>query len=483
MTDPAPQSAPDPRALRRTQREEEDEPFYKSTLAQVLGVLAVIVVLIVVIAKVDLRPSLDHLEANLLTGSQHGHYHAVAERMVTAAKRRSGTLINVPTQGSTENVTRLLGQTDSGKAHFALVQDGLLEWGDEHKQNLELVARLTTSETVFLLGRQADAIQRLADLAGKRIGIGPQGSGTARLARQVFATRGLKELKVELVHHTIDEQLNLAEQGKLDLAVLVMEKDARLVDEAVRARGLQITGLPHAASVAHRLSMVRSEVLPAGHYDPVKVLPPTDKPVLVVDTLVLGNRTASRSEIMGFLTLLRETFPGFVRHNKTRPNDTGLAMAKDALEFFQHGGPGILDEYAPRLVDYAPLSNLLTIGMAISVLFNLLGVANRFFLWRVDVRRVELEAILSDIFGPNTTVTEIAQLEPSQRQIGLIERLRTAIAGFEKLRQRCRRLSCSPLVPMGGELSYRFQEELIAERLTALHAFEDRIDDALAAAS
>jgi hypothetical protein len=44
------------------------------------------------------------------------------------------------------------------------------------------------------------------------------------------------------------------------------------------------------------------------------------------------------------------------------------------------------------------------------------------------------------------------------------------------LSERCRRQSQSVLVPMGQEMGYRYQEELIADLLHALRSFRDRLE-------
>jgi hypothetical protein len=44
-----------------------------------------------------------------------------------------------------------------------------------------------------------------------------------------------------------------------------------------------------------------------------------------------------------------------------------------------------------------------------------------------------------------------------------------------ELLDRCRKHSLSVLVPMGQEMSYRYQEALIAELLRSLRAFRTRL--------
>ena len=56
-------------------------------------------------------------------------------------------------------------------------------------------------------------------------------------------------------------------------------------------------------------------------------------------------------------------------------------------------------------------------------------------------------------------------------------RIDTLIADLDALWKRTREQSLSILVPMGQEMAYRFQEQLIADMLDALRAFRGRLAD------
>src|SRR5215510_8441363 len=87
---------------------------------------------------------------------------------------------------------------------------------------------------------------QLTDLRG--IGIGPIGSGTERVARQVLAP--LAELDIILSTQSIEEQFAKLEGGELDFGAVVIDEDAWLVTEAVRNRWLQILSLPNIDALA-----------------------------------------------------------------------------------------------------------------------------------------------------------------------------------------------------------------------------------------
>src|SRR5205085_11128658 len=97
-------------------------------------------------------------------------------------------------------------------------------------------------------------------------------------------------------------------------------------------------------------------------------------------------------------------------------------------------------------------------------------------LWRSDDARVKLENELTSLFGPSVTLGDIARKKPegtlADEKVKLgIESL---IARLEALAARSRRQSLSALVPMGQEMAYRYQEEIIYETLAVLRDFLER---------
>jgi hypothetical protein len=309
-----------------------------------------------------------------------------------------------------------------------------------------------------------------------RIGIGPIGSGTEHVARQVLAP--LTELHLILSTHDIDEQLIKLERGQLDLGAMVINEDAKLLATAVRDRGLQILSLPNVDALARRLPFKRAGRIVAGQYDPVRVLPRGAKDVLQVDTLIVGNGCARRSVTQGFITVLLAEFPDFVRYNRDTVNRAGLALSPAARSYFEQEGPDIVGVYAPWVIDLMPTAGWVQLILGISLLFNAKSLLHRFFLSRIDASRMRTESALPRLFGPAITVGEIAELAPSEkhRTPEARRQLDTLLDQLTTLLERSRRAPRSVLVPMGEELSYHDVEEDIAHLLHALRNFRDRLE-------
>jgi TRAP-type uncharacterized transport system substrate-binding protein len=445
-------------------------------LAAILSVAA----LSLIVARLDLAPSLAHVHLRLLSGPPEGNYHAMASALAAAAARKRGHIENVPSAGSVDNLARLAAASKTCDVQAALVQAGL---PFPKEAALELYGRLAKAESIFFVGKDADRIKDFAQLAKLHIGVGPERSGTARVAHQIFESRDLKGLGVVLSHHANAEQLDLVEKGKLDLAVFVMDEDAAFITSVVRDRGLQIADLAHADVIARRFPFLRHGRIGAGQYDAVRMLPPGDRRVLRVDTLVVGNRCAKRSQIMGLLAALDMVFPEVVRHNRETPNATGLELAAASKTFFDNGGPETLDEYLPRVSDVMPPSNWVHLIMVVSVIVNLMGFGNRFVLWRIDAARVRVERDIAALFGPAATRGDIARMTPAGALLapGLGAEIDRLVGELEAIAARTRKLSLSALAPMGGEMAYRDQETIMHDTVASLRAFRDRWEKAQAA--
>jgi hypothetical protein len=437
----------------------------------VLGALALIAL---VVGHIDFDRDMHRLNAGMLSGVTDGGYAAIVRDLAARAAIHRGKLRDLSSNGSAENVARLVAAKDSCEAAFALVQDGS-DFGRPSK--LELIGRLPKSESVFFLARDGDKRSSLASLARARIGVGLDGSGSAQLARQIFALDDLGSLGVELRYGAPAQQIVEAERGDLEVVMLVIDEDAKLLVDTMRRGQLQIAALSNLDVVARRIPRLRTGRIGAGQFDALRGIPAEDKRVLRLDTLVVTNGCAGRSATIDLLTVLADRFPDFVRHNKDTPNATGLELASVSHGFFEHGGPELADEFLPWLVDLMPPANWAYVIMGISILFNTMGAAHRFRLWRIDDARVKLETELSRLFGAGATLGDIQRTRPSGKlaEEEARNKIDDLIGRFEALATRSRRQSLSMLVPMGQEMGYRYQEGVIHQTLAVLRAFRERL--------
>lgn len=436
-----------------------------------IAVVLVAVLAIVVFKTVNFGAGLSHMNIKILSGSTGGNYATVVDALAARGARRSGTIVNVASQGSVDNLRHLTDGAGPCDVHFALVQDGV---PIPDPEAIEVIGRLPRRETVFVIGKNAEKLTRFAELQGMKIGVGPASSGADFLGRSIFGSAELKPLGLQLSNHDLPAQVDLLVSGGLDLGVFVLDADAPLIRQAIKERGLQLASLEQLDIVPTRVPVISLGTIEAGQYDPLAVVPERDHTVLQVDTLIVGNRCASRSATIGLLELLIDELPGFLGANKDARGGT-LRRSAVAKEFYANEGPGFADQYFPWLVDIMPLGNWFYIVMVVSVLFNLMTLGHKVRLWRVDANRDKAFQIVRDALGEHLTPAEIMALEPTAEHAKKRAEIDAAITKLDELRARTRKHENSPLVPLGAEWMYRYEEEQIELLLTALRTLRRKL--------
>jgi uncharacterized protein len=130
------------------------------------------------------------------TGAETGVYQEYGERLRTAiAKDMPGLKVELMlSDGSQKNVERVA----TGKADFAIAAADAVETyrlaGRPGSEGLRGIARLY-DDYVQLVVPHSSTIQRVSDLKGKRVGLGPKKSGVRLIANRVLEAAGLNPEK------------------------------------------------------------------------------------------------------------------------------------------------------------------------------------------------------------------------------------------------------------------------------------------------
>jgi len=411
------------------------------------------------------------LRASVFTGAPTGAYHAIGERLAARALKKHGHLQVVGTAGSVENVARLAGENGRCVPAFAFVQDGIPIPADA---GLRTLGRLPQPESLLLFARRERAIRTFNDLKGASIGIGPDGSGTTYLMRQLLENSDLRGLDLKPSNHGLETQAELVRVGKLDLAAFVMNQNAELIRTLIDKYALEIVSPAEIEGLVAREKWLRLGKIPAGFYDIEAPIPATDKLVAQIDTLVMTNACVHRAERIAFLTLVSEEFPNFVRDNPppASKSQDSAPLGDEARQFFANGEPELADRYFPWLVNLMSPAYWIYLAMAVTVLFNASNAYSRFRLWRIDANRERLESRLRTLAKPGLTREQIKSLPP-EAVIRTPQDRKAAedlMKDLEALRRRCQQQLDSFVTPMGSEMFYRYQESLIDEARATLAA-------------
>ena len=203
----------------------------------------------------------------IAAASPGGTYHAYAQGLAKVLGRALGMAVSVrETSGPAENI-RLL---ESGEAQIAFVTLGaaLRAWsGEEGGQSLRAMrAAFPMYDTPFhFLARRDAGIESLTALAGKRVGVGPEGGSGATYVPPILAALGLR---AEFAHGSWEALAAALREGRIDALAVAAGAPFPAVADLERARAIRYLPLSRAQVAAVRLALpeLGASTIPPGTY-------------------------------------------------------------------------------------------------------------------------------------------------------------------------------------------------------------------------
>ena len=137
----------------------------------------------------------------------------------------------------------------------------------EPLSNLRVLARLYP-ENVHLIVRKDSPIKAITDLKGKRVAMGPQGSGTAATAKFILSAYGVKWSGVRMKYMDFSAMADAFAKGTVDAAFMVSGAPTLAVEDIAARTPIKL--VPISGAVADKLAQTfpfySRGVIPAGTY-------------------------------------------------------------------------------------------------------------------------------------------------------------------------------------------------------------------------
>ena len=222
------------------------------------------------------------------------------------------------TRGSVENLQML----HDGTADLALIQGGLAT----EREGLVALANLGR-QYLHLIVPADSKIEHFRDLAGRRIGVGPDGGGSQALAAAVLDFFNFADSAV-LVHDHNPDLREAFLDGEIDAAFTVYGLFAPAVEHLLGEGWYRLVPVDEAEAVSRYIPGVFQEVLPANLYGPDRSIPPDTGATfltLSVNTLLVADRALPNRQVYTVLELI---FSGdFLRAARLTGLDEASAQA------------------------------------------------------------------------------------------------------------------------------------------------------------
>jgi len=352
----------------------------------------------------------------LASGPEGSTLWNYAERYRQILARNRVKLKILPTEGTLDNLKRLSDPKSDVDTGF--VQGGL--------SNLANTGDLVSLGSMFyeplLVFYSGAPLERLAELKGRRIAIGPEGSGTRILALSLLKANGIEAKGATKL---LDLQGKGAEQallkGTVDAAFLMGDSATpAIMRDLLRARSIRIFDFVQGDAYVRRFRYLSKLELPPGSLDlgrnvpskPLTLIAPTveliarrDLHPALSDLLIEAAR-----ELHGGATLIQRAgeFPAPLEHE--------YPIGNDAARYYK-SGKGVAYRYLPFWVASLVDRTLVVLLPIILVLIPGLRLAPTLYGWRARSR-------IYRRYGELMALERVAMAQPtSEQRTELLRRL------------------------------------------------------------
>ena len=350
-----------------------------------LGTVLVVIVAMYVTWRF-IEPAPPH-RVVIAAGVEGGDYDYFAKKYAQYFKSNGFELKVKPTAGAVEN-WKLLLDPNSG-VDVAIAQGGTAP--ETASDQLQAVCSLYY-EPLWVFYRGERAITRLSELSGKRIAIGPEGSGVRALALKLLESNGIDSKnagQTQLSEATGQDAAALLKNGQLDAVLLVIGPKSPVVQDLARSDGVRLMNFDQADAYARRFPYLSHITLDRGVLDLGRNIPAENVELIAPAAMLVTRKTAHHGTVELLVQATKAT------HSKATPlsdagrfpsaNLTDLPVGRDA-EYYLRTPPsrllGGLPFWLKSLVDRLVI---LLIPLA-AVLLPLFRFAPALFRWSVRSR-------------------------------------------------------------------------------------------------
>lgn len=303
-----------------------------------------LVVIVLWIAFVILRTLPPHTLV-MATGPEGGAYHEIAQRYREILAQSGVELRLLPTAGALENLALL-------RDSRSRVSVGFLQGGTTNEKDSPDLASLGTIfyEPLWFFYHDGYMGRGWEGLRGKRISIGPEGSGTRALSLELLARNGISKRFAELLPLTPKEAGEKLVRGEIDAALMLTSWDSPVVQRLLADRTIELASFPRADAYVALYPFLNKLVVPAGVGDLAKNRPSRDA-LLLAPKASLVVREDLHPAIQYLLldaAVQIHSGPGMFQKAGQFPaaESVDLPLSDEARQFYKTGRP-FLQRYLP----------------------------------------------------------------------------------------------------------------------------------------
>ena len=351
-------------------------------------------------------------------GFKGGSYELLAARYQEILARSHMKLeLRNTASGSMEHF-KLLEDQNSG-VPTAMAQGGVSD--SEHAPGLLSLGSINY-QIFCVFYRATEVLDDLTELKGKRIAVGPVGSGGRLVAEKVLGISGVTSENTTLLPFPGQVAVNALNDGRADAAIGFSSLDSPLIQSLLRDSRVRLMSVTRAEALTRVFPFLVRLVLPQGAIDFERKIPASDLSCSRPPTRGRACRSSSCTyQSLGAGIKGRHDKPGLFQRANEFPTlpDPEFPMAEGAVDFYKNG-PSFLNRYLPFwMVSHVQrlFAVLLAGGVIIYPLFNFAPKLYRWFLqdrMRKLYRRLR---IVEKALKENLSVSQLTALQGDMETI------------------------------------------------------------------
>jgi TRAP transporter TAXI family solute receptor len=377
-----------------------------------------LIILTIIAFIVTLRfvsPAPPH-KLTMVTGPADSTFERVGERYKKILAREGITLTLLPSEGSVDNLNRLADP--KSKVDIGLVQAGLTTTDTSDLVSLGSMF----FEPVELFYRGSTDMQRISELAGARIAVGPEGSGVRALALALLKANGIDEQgpgPIRLSNLEGAAAVKALVDHQLDAIFLTGDSASpQAVKELLHTEGVRMFAFARADAYVRRFPYLNKIPIPAAAFDLGAGLPANDINMLAPTVELVAHSELHPALVDVLLSAAYQVHgrASVIQSAGEFPNTTAylFPLDQEAERYYKTGSKSVVYRYLPFWL--ASLVNRLLVVLlpVIVVVIPGLRLLPQLYRWRVN-RRIhsrysELMSLEKETLRPDVTPQRRAEL-------------------------------------------------------------------------
>jgi TRAP-type uncharacterized transport system substrate-binding protein len=298
--------------------------------------LALLVVLLTMASQKVISPAPTTIR--MLSGPEGSSYARNAGKYKKIIERYGVKVEILPSQGSLDNLHQLANP--KVKADVGFVQGGLTDGVD--------ISRLMSLGSVFaqplmVYYRGGEPVEILSQLKGKRLAIGPEGSGARALALKLLKANAMDGPPTTLLELAGEDAANELVAGKIDAAFLMGDSVTTKVMRNLRKNDeIDVVNFRQADGYLRKFRFLSRLTLPEGAFDLGKDEPPKTLNLIGPTVELVARKTLHPALSDLLIGAAREIHsgPGFFRNAGEYPAPLArdFPISPDAERYYKSGG-------------------------------------------------------------------------------------------------------------------------------------------------